>query len=407
MKLPATDVQEIPDVLGLNRRLLVVIGFVFLTGVVATALLTAGLHRDEVRNDLRNAAATAASMIEVRLTRGIPLLPPGFPAEPAGAAPDAESGIAGRPPARIDFVTSQGAVPMLALSSGPSGERRLVADAILRKSLELAAGPHVDAVLLVERRRGLITGIGILPPAMKTAAVNSAAQLAPAPGDAGIVRLNESEVPDIGLFDSLTLAAAPLPEAPYLAIAVNHERIVDLIGAAAIDTLLLIIPGLAVVAVLVFSLHSQEGRRRRLFEEMASQNMRYRLGLILADAGTLEWDLDSDDVYFSTPWLEMLGLKAERFKGRAWSWHQRIHPDDRERVLARYWHQVSQPAEPFEQTYRLLDVDGGSVKIRERAAIHRTASGSSAFIIVHERLTPPVQRRSGSTISFVPDEFVG
>jgi len=405
MKLPEVDIQQIPAVLQLNRRLMIVIAVVIVAGIAVTAGLTTNLQRDDVRSDLRYAAAAAAAMLESRISNGISLQTPDFTAGLRASVPQGgrEAGDDGTP--RLHIVGPEGRVPMLALSSNEGAERRLVPDAVLRKSLELFAGPHVDGVLVVERDGGLVTGIGAVSPAIEATAVGWASRLALAPGSSDRLRVEQGEVSDIGPFDSLELAAMPLSDAPYIAVALHQERFATLLGAAALDTLLLVLPGLVVAAVLAFSLYSQEGRRRRLFEEMASQNMRYRLGLMLADAGTLDWDLETDDVYFSMPWLEMLGLKSERLKGRAWSWHRRIHPEDRERVLARYRYQASQPPEPFEQTYRLLDVDGNSVEVRERAAIHHTPNGGSAFIIVHERLSPSVQRESPG-INFLPDREV-
>ncbi|MCI0372400.1 MAG: PAS domain-containing protein, partial [candidate division NC10 bacterium] len=59
--------------------------------------------------------------------------------------------------------------------------------------------------------------------------------------------------------------------------------------------------------------------------------------------------------FFNQRWLEFTGRGLEEEVGFGWA--DRLHPDDRERVLSRYREALA-AHHPFEMEYRLLRHDG-------------------------------------------------
>ena len=83
----------------------------------------------------------------------------------------------------------------------------------------------------------------------------------------------------------------------------------------------------------------------------------------------------------------MLGYSAERHYGRTNAWHDRIHKDDRQRVLATFNEAIDQGKEGFEQEYRLESASGAYVQVSEKAHISRDKSGAAErILIVHSKM---------------------
>src|SRR4051794_10525159 len=64
---------------------------------------------------------------------------------------------------------------------------------------------------------------------------------------------------------------------------------------------------------------------------------------------------DGHPFYFNGRWYDYTGLSREQSIGPGWSIP--LHPDDRERSVAR-WEQATGTGEPYEVEYRLRAADG-------------------------------------------------
>jgi len=83
----------------------------------------------------------------------------------------------------------------------------------------------------------------------------------------------------------------------------------------------------------------------------------------------------SGRVDFISPQIhKLLGYTQSEWLASPGLWAERIHPDDRARVLAQ-WQRSRDTGEPFQAEYRLLARDGACVWAREEAAIERDADG--------------------------------
>jgi len=75
-------------------------------------------------------------------------------------------------------------------------------------------------------------------------------------------------------------------------------------------------------------------RARRQGRQLEAGEERLRLALAGANDGLFDWDLTGNAAYFAPRWKEMLGYADAEIPAVLESWSDRIHPDDRERVLA-------------------------------------------------------------------------
>jgi diguanylate cyclase (GGDEF)-like protein/PAS domain S-box-containing protein len=86
------------------------------------------------------------------------------------------------------------------------------------------------------------------------------------------------------------------------------------------------------------------------------------------------WDPDAPFEYVSPQIEELLGIPAERFVTEPELWSERLHPDDRTRVLVEE-RRSHHEERTFDREYRLIAADGSVVWVWDRDAVVRDADG--------------------------------
>lgn len=93
--------------------------------------------------------------------------------------------------------------------------------------------------------------------------------------------------------------------------------------------------------------------------------------------GWWEWNIETDDAYYSHAWYNLLGIEKEanRETSKKLLWESLIHPEDRARVVKN--HQIFiQTDEPWHQEFRMLHSDGEYIWILSRGKVmHRSPDG--------------------------------
>lgn len=89
--------------------------------------------------------------------------------------------------------------------------------------------------------------------------------------------------------------------------------------------------------------------------------------------------IDSADpsigTYYVSPQIEnMVGFPPEEWIANPRAWHDHIHPEDHERILAADRHH-DETGEPFGQEYRMIAKDGGEVWVHDAAIMLRDEAG--------------------------------
>jgi PAS domain S-box-containing protein len=94
-------------------------------------------------------------------------------------------------------------------------------------------------------------------------------------------------------------------------------------------------------------------------EELRESEQRIELALDAAQMGIWERDLVTDRLRWSPRVEVILGLAPGSFDGKATSFEQRIHPEDRERVAAQWQAVYADPeCDHYTATYRILRAEG-------------------------------------------------
>ncbi len=85
---------------------------------------------------------------------------------------------------------------------------------------------------------------------------------------------------------------------------------------------------------------------------------RLRLALRATNVGLWDWDLLTQEVYYSPEWKRQLGYEENELSTSLDEWRGRLHPDDAARALAYTAAYFENPASGFETEFRLRHRDG-------------------------------------------------
>ncbi|MCF8028284.1 MAG: PAS domain S-box protein [Desulfobacteraceae bacterium] len=110
-------------------------------------------------------------------------------------------------------------------------------------------------------------------------------------------------------------------------------------------------------------------------QALKNSQQRFQLALRGTNDGIWEWDLQTNEVFFSRRWKEIIGCADHELENRLEHWQDRIHPDDYNRVTESFNRFYESGALQFEVEYRLRHKDGTYRWVLGRAACLRDSSG--------------------------------
>jgi PAS domain S-box-containing protein len=127
----------------------------------------------------------------------------------------------------------------------------------------------------------------------------------------------------------------------------------------------------------------------QLAEEARRSDERWKFALEGAGDGVWDWDIETNRTFFSARWKQILGFADGEIGDSPREWTQRIHPDDRGRVMEAVDRVRRGETETFETEHRLRHKDGHDVWIRDRGKIvSRAADGKPRRVVgTHSDIT--------------------
>ncbi|MCC5623477.1 GAF domain-containing protein [Nostoc sp. CHAB 5715] len=121
--------------------------------------------------------------------------------------------------------------------------------------------------------------------------------------------------------------------------------------------------------------------RRRTAEALRASEERWQLALHGNNDGIWDWNLKTNEVFFSTRWKEMLGYKDHEVSNDWDEWIKLIHPDERDWVLQAFQDHFAKKIPFYVCEYRVYCQDGSYKWILDRGQALWDASGDIVRIV--------------------------
>ncbi len=117
--------------------------------------------------------------------------------------------------------------------------------------------------------------------------------------------------------------------------------------------------------------------RKQAQEELRKSRERFELAVLGSRDGLWDWELQTNEVYLSPRWKNILGFEDCELPNHFEAWEKRIHPDDYDRVLASIKACLDNLTCHWESEYRLLHKDGSYRWVFARGAALFDADGKA------------------------------
>jgi len=129
------------------------------------------------------------------------------------------------------------------------------------------------------------------------------------------------------------------------------------------------------------TLAQESARREQAEARWRESEQRYALAVRGANDGMWEFDPNADCARFSPRWKAMLGYAEGELRDHLDEWTQRIHPEDRERVMRDLEAHLDGRTARFESEHRLQHRDGSWRWVLARGSAVRHASGKANRLV--------------------------
>lgn len=150
------------------------------------------------------------------------------------------------------------------------------------------------------------------------------------------------------------------------------------------ETVLASLADYAAVAIENANLYQQVqaelSERKRVELALRESEERYALATQGANDGIWDWDLRSNQIYFSARWKGMLGFRENEIPDQPQEWMNRIHPDDLEKVKQALALHIQGVTAHLECEYRMKHKDGSYRWVLTRGLAVRQVDGKATRI---------------------------
>jgi diguanylate cyclase (GGDEF)-like protein/PAS domain S-box-containing protein len=132
--------------------------------------------------------------------------------------------------------------------------------------------------------------------------------------------------------------------------------------------------------------------KHSMTRKLRESEERYALAVQASNDGIWDWNLKTNEIYYSARWKGMLGYGEDEIESSINEWFKRIHPEDQNQFHAKLQAHLRGSTSQFESEYRIQHADGGYIwvlshglAIRDSKGMARRLAGSQSDITARKQ----------------------
>ncbi|WP_419763753.1 MAG: PAS domain-containing protein [Arcobacter sp.] len=146
-----------------------------------------------------------------------------------------------------------------------------------------------------------------------------------------------------------------------------------------ITKLILVIISIFFLLILIWfinSIYSRQELINQMAEKQKELSQRYKLAIEGSNDGLWDWDLVTNEVYFSKRWKAMLGYEVDELENALETWEKLVNPEDLEKAQLDITNNHKGITNRYENIHRLKHKDGHWVWILDRGKTFYDKNGN-------------------------------
>jgi len=128
-------------------------------------------------------------------------------------------------------------------------------------------------------------------------------------------------------------------------------------------------------------------QEKKIKQALSASEERWKFALEGAKDGVWDWNLETNDVFYSKQWKAMLGYQDHEIHGSFEDWESRVHPDDLEKCYADIQKHINGKTDMYSNIHRILCKDGSYKWILDRGKIFVDETNGKRMVGTHTDLT--------------------
>lgn len=121
-------------------------------------------------------------------------------------------------------------------------------------------------------------------------------------------------------------------------------------------------------------------------------NERFELAMHTAQDGVMDWNLKTNEIYYSPSWKSMLGYKENELLNEFKIWEDLTHPDDVKKSMLILNEHLEGKRDRYESEIRMKHKDGRWIKILAKANAYRDGAGRAVRVVgTHKDITSEIE----------------